>query len=199
MCVSVEAARQKLQSLWQSSKKSFRFAPTPVKPPSPPPPATAKRPAPPEAPSSTEQFDAILGLAPPAKGQVVGKGKADAGSGGGGGGGGFSQLRLGRLPSPEGNPAKKPKVAKPKVDRPEAATLDLLSPSVDLPTQLGRGDVHNKRMHKLERTPVRVVVGSGGVDAALAPKMRRSQNYAVPDNRPNILAECVRAYRAAAR
>ena len=51
----------------------------------------------------------------------------------------------------------------------------------------------------MQRTTVPIVVSEDGVDDELAPKMQRSQAYGIPDNRPNILKECVEAYRAAAR
>ena len=156
------------------------------------------------------------------KGKGKGKGKADVGtdgdgsgassssSSGGGGGGALSQLRAGWIPF-GAQPPKHPKPAnvaniatvrkagKQKLHKPEAETLDILSPAIELPLQLGRGDVQQKRKHKIERTLVPIIVGQDGVDAELAPKMRRSQNYAIPDKRSDILAECVQAYRAAAR
>jgi len=204
MCVPVEVARKKLQALWLSSKQTFKFAATPAKPPKPPPPAKAKRPPPTPELTSTQEFDVILGLAARPQDEAAGSssgggGATSGGSGSGSGSDALSQLR-------DGRPAKKPKAAKtaaPRkqrvVDKPEAATLDLLSPAVDLPVKLGRGDVHQKRVRKLERTTVPILVGENGVSGGLAPKMQRSQQYATPDNRPNILAECVRAYRAAAR
>lgn len=204
MCVSVEVARKKLQSLWLSSKQTFKFAATPAKPPKPPLPAKAKRPSPTPELTSTQEFDVILGLA--TRPQDAGAGSS--GDGGGGGatssGSGSSSDALSQLR--DGRPSKKPKPAKTAaarkqrvVDKPEAATLDLLSPAVDLPAKLGRGDVHQKRVRKLERTTVPILVGENGLSEGIASKMQRSQHYATPDHRPNILAECVRAYRAAAR
>jgi len=200
MCVPVEVARKKLQALWLSSKQTFKFAATPAKPPKPAPPAKAKRPPPTPELTSTQEFDVILGLT--ARPQE----EAAASSSGSGGGAASSSSSDALSQLRDGRPAKKPKVAKTAaarkqkvVDKPEAATLDLLSPAVDLPVKLGRGDVHQKRVRKLERTTVPILVGENGVGGALALKMQRSQQYATPDNRPNILAECVRAYRAAAR
>jgi len=206
----MEVARNKLQRLWQSSSLKFKFAATPTKPPKVVSPTKAK---PPQALSlsSTHEFDILLKSSVCGADGSAASSSSGGGGGGGGGGGALSQLRAGWSPfGPQ--PHKKPKGAKgantatvrrgsskQKLHKPEAATLDILSPATELPRQLGRGDVQQKRKHKIERTLVPIIVGQGGVDAELAPKMRRSQSYAIPEKRSDILAECVQAYRAAAR
>jgi hypothetical protein len=220
MCVTLEAARKHLLELWASSSRTFKFLATPVKEPKAPPPPKAK-PAPVPRLTDSESFDVtLIGMAPPAQDEAKGKGKADAESDGDASGTGGassssssssgsgsdvrSQLRAGWIPfgarpSPKPKEAPARKVPKKTMHRPEASMLDLLSPAVELPQQLGRGDVHQKRKHKVERTTVPIVAGEDGVSEELAPKMRRSQDYAIPNKRSDILVECVKAYRAAAR
>jgi hypothetical protein len=218
MCITLEAARKHLSELWASSSRTFKFLATPVKEPKAPPPPKANKPTPVPRLTDSESFDVtLIGMASSAQGEA--KRKADAESDGDGGGtsgasssssssgGGSdvrSQLRAGWIPfgaRPPPKPKEAParKVPKKTVHRPEASMLDLLSPAVELPRQLGRGDVHQKRKHKVERTTVPIVAGEDGVTHELAPKMRRSQEYAMPNRRPDILVECVNAYRAAAR
>ena len=210
MGVALEAARNHLSELWASSSRTFKFLATPAKAPKTPPPPKAK-PAPPPRLTDGESFSALIGMASPAR--DVAQGNASAGPDGGGtsssGGGGASsdvasQLRAGWIPfgarpPPQPKDAAARKGVRKVLHRPEEATLDLLSPAIELPQQLGRGDVHQKRKHKIQRTTVPVLVGHDDVTAALAPRMRRSQAFAIPDNRPEILADCVAAYRAAAR
>jgi len=212
MCIALEAARKHLSELWASSSRTFKFLATPVKAPKAPPPPKAK-PAPPPRLTDGESFSALIGMAPPASDVAQGKEPAEPESGGAsssssGGGSSSSdvasQLRAGWIPfgarpPPQPKAAAARKAPKKVQHRPEEATLDLLSPAVELPQQLGRGDVHQKRKHKIQRTTVPVVVGQDDVTEALAPRMRRSQAFAIPDNRPEILADCVAAHRAAAR
>jgi hypothetical protein len=210
MGVALEAARKHLSELWASSSRTFKFLATPAKAPKAPPPPKA-RPAPPPRLTDGESFSALIGMASPARDVAQGSASAEPDGGGtssSGGGGASSdvasQLRAGWIPF-GARPPPQPKAAAARkgvrkvLHRPEEATLDLLSPAIELPQQLGRGDVHQKRKHKIQRTTVPVVVGHDDVTAALAPKMRRSQAFAIPDNRPEILAECVAAHRAAAR
>jgi hypothetical protein len=199
MCISLEAARKHLSDLWVGSTRSFKFLPTPVKAPPPPPPPKDK-PKPPSKLTDSQSFDAVL-----LHDQPEGAARGESSSGSSRAENVFSQLRGHIVPFGTRSP-KKPAAApaakstgKRKLERPEAITLDLLSPAIELPQRLGRGDVQQKREHKIRYTTVPVVVGRDGVDEALAPKIRRSQAYSIPDNRSRILADCVQAYRAAAR
>lgn len=125
-----------------------------------------------------------------------------------GGSGVLDSLRAGWIPFgsrpiEKKKPAKEPAARKrPQTTliKPEAAAMDFLSPAaVELPDRLGRSDVHLRRMHKVRRMTMPIVAGEGGIGNELALKMQRSQSFGTPDNRPAILEECVRAYRAAAR
>ena len=131
-----------------------------------------------------------------------------ASSSAGGGSGVLDSLRAGWIPFgsrpvEKKKPAKEPAARKrPQTTliKPEAAAMDFLSPAaVELPDRLGRSDVHSRRMHKVRRMTMPIVAGEGGIGNELALKMQRSQAFGTPDNRPAILEECVRAYRAAAR
>ena len=112
-------------------------------------------------------------------------------------------IPFGSRPIEKKKPAKEPAARKrPQTTliKPEAAAVDFLSPAaVELPDRLGRSDVHSRRMHKVRRMTMPIVAGEGGIGNELALKMQRSQAFGTPDNRPAILEECVRAYRAAAR
>ena len=212
MCVSLEAARKHLSDLWLASSRSFKFLPTPVKA-RPPPPAPKTKPKPPPKSTDSESFDAVL-LKDRPEGEARAEGTSTSGASSSSSSSGsgdsraenvFSQLRGHIVPFGTRSPKKAAAGAaakstgKRKLERPEAITLDLLSPAIELPQRLGRGDVQQKREHKIHYTTVPVVAGRDGVDEALAPKLRRSQAYSIPDNRSRILAECVQAYRAAAR
>ena len=125
-----------------------------------------------------------------------------------GGSGVLDSLRAGWIPFgsrpiEKKKPAKEPAARKrPQTTliKPEAAAMDFLSPAaVELPDRLGRSDVHSRRMNKVRRMTMPIVAGEGGIGNELALKMQRSQSFGTPDNRPAILEECVRAYRAAAR
>jgi hypothetical protein len=135
-------------------------------------------------------------------------GSSAAGSSAGSGSGVLDSLRAGWIPFgsrpiEKKKPAKEPAARKrPQTTlvKPEAAAMDFLSPAaVELPGRLGRSDVHARRVHKVRRMTMPIVAGEGGIGNELALKMQRSQSFGNPDNRPAILEECVRAYRAAAR
>ena len=226
MCVALDAARKHLSELWASSARKFQFLATPVRVPKAAPVPDAE-PTPPPKLTETQAFESLIGMPQPAPAQSA-KTAADGGgsssssaagsssaadssagsSSAAGGSGVLDSLRAGWIPFgsrpiEKKKPAKEPAARKrPQTTliKPEAAAVDFLSPAaVELPNRLGRSDVHSRRMHKVRRMTMPIVAGEGGIGNELALKMQRSQAFGTPDNRPAILEECVRAYRAAAR
>jgi len=207
MCVALDAARKHLSELWASSARKFEFLATPVRAPKAAPVPDAE-PKPPPKLTESQAFESLIGMpqsAPPQSAKSVADG---GGSSAGGGSGVLDSLRAGWIPFgsrpvEKKKPAKEPAARKrPQTTliKPEAAAMDFLSPAaVELPDRLGRSDVHSRRMHKVRRMTMPIVAGEGGIGNELALKMQRSQAFGTPDNRPAILEECVRAYRAAAR
>jgi len=207
MCVALDAARKHLSELWASSARKFEFLATPVRAPKAAPVPDAE-PKPPPKLTESQAFESLIGMpqsAPPQSAKSVAGG---GGSSAGGGSGVLDSLRAGWIPFgsrpvEKKKPAKEPAARKrPQTTliKPEAAAMDFLSPAaVELPDRLGRSDVHSRRMHKVRRMTMPIVAGEGGIGNELALKMQRSQAFGTPDNRPAILEECVRAYRAAAR
>lgn len=227
MCVALDAARKHLSELWASSARKFEFLATPVRAPKAAPVPDAE-PKPPPKLTESQAFESLIGMpqsAPPQSAKTVADGGGSSAGGGsagagaasssaassssaGGGSGVLDSLRAGWIPFgsrpiEKKKPAKEPAARKrPQTTliKPEAAAMDFLSPAaVELPDRLGRSDVHARRVHKVRRMTMPIVAGEGGIGNELALKMQRSQSFGTPDNRPAILEECVRAYRAAAR
>ena len=91
---------------------------------------------------------------------------------------------------------KKSAVSKRKVDKLTQDCVRAVSPDA-LPSALGRKDQFTKRLHLPDPRPVSIEAGENGVDHDLAERMRRAQEYAVRDDRPHIMWECVEAFRNA--
>ena len=160
----------------------------------------------------------IMGMGRPAKGKAKANKASERGESSGGSSSGSSsssssstgakaanaldQLKEGWVPFGASPPflSKTPKflVTKRKMDESFGDSLSAVSPDA-LPNKLGRSDVYTKRVHEADPTPAVFKVGDPGITEAVAARMRRSQAYAKRKDRPEIVLDCVEAFRNASR